>query len=275
MGIVSAWHMPLTADKDDIKAELIKMLAPFGGIGVFIMPGDKVLLKPDLSIGGLAQKGFATDPRLVQAVIELALDAGAASVTVAESAAAGTDTCENFYLNSYDYLCEASGAMLCDLKESATIMRTIPQALLVDQIKVYHDILLSDVVINLPKLRLDKDGFFYGAITNLLGMIADEEKERLHKGDLGRALFDLTNLLNPDLTIMDGGIINECGQKRQLGMLLLGADMVAIDTIAAFVLGLAPTKIEYLQLAEQYGLASAQPLNITIFGDDLSQLMKK
>jgi uncharacterized protein (DUF362 family) len=275
MGIVSAWHMPSTADKDDIKAELGKMLAPFGGVGVFIMPGDKVLLKPDLANCGLAEEGLITDPQLVQAVIELAFESGAASVTVAESAAVGMDTCENFCLNGYDYLCEASGSLLCDLKDTATVLRTIPQALVIDQIKVYRDILLADVVINLPKLRLDEDGVFHGATANLLGMVADEEKERLQKGDLNRTLFDLANLLNPDLTIMDGGIIHERGQKRQLGMLLVGADIVAIDTIAASVLGISPANIEYLQLAEQYGLASAQPLNITIFGDDLSPLMKK
>ncbi|MGI5891572.1 MAG: DUF362 domain-containing protein [Bacillota bacterium] len=275
MGIVTAWHLPGEVDKGDIKAELLKMLAPFGGIGVFITAGDHVFLKPDVSVPALAEEGLVTDPLLVEAVIDLAFETGAASVTVGESADIGFDTINNFCLNGYDYFCQRSGAQLRDLKEGTTCLRDIPNALLIDYIKVYKQVLLADVVINLPKLKIIENRVLCGATRNLLGFVPDDEKARLKSSFLDRALFDLSTLITPDLTILDGININDSGREKRLNMLLVGMDMVAIDTIATAIMGLDPQQIEYLQLAEQYGLASAQPLNITIYGDDLSPLMKK
>ncbi|MGI6361385.1 MAG: DUF362 domain-containing protein [Bacillota bacterium] len=275
MSIVTAWRTTDQVDKKAIKEELLKMFAPFGGIGMFIQPDDRVLLKPDVSLPALPEDGLVTDLLLVGAMIELALSAGAASVTVAESANVGYDTMENFCVAGYDYLCEESGADLCDLNETKTVLRQVPQALLLEQLEVFQTLLLADVVINLPKLKVLPFEGFCGATTNLLGAIPPQERELLQDKNLGRGLFDLSKLVIPDLTIMEGLSVNYLGEAEPWGLLLVGADTMAVDAVAAGVMGYQFDDLEYLQLAEQYGLSSTNPGDITIFGDDLTPLIRK
>ena len=42
-----------------------------GGIGAFIKPGDKVLLKPNLLTDAAPEKGITTHPEVLRAVIRL------------------------------------------------------------------------------------------------------------------------------------------------------------------------------------------------------------
>ena len=56
-----------------------------GGIGTFIRQGDTVLLKPNVSFPNPEHFGSTTSPLVVKAVAELALNAGAGRIIVADN----------------------------------------------------------------------------------------------------------------------------------------------------------------------------------------------
>jgi len=60
-----------------------------GGLSSIIRPGDRVLVKPNLVLTGHpCGDGIVTDKRVVEAVVKMALEAGASKVVIAEATAA-------------------------------------------------------------------------------------------------------------------------------------------------------------------------------------------
>jgi hypothetical protein len=58
---------------------------------------------------------------------------------------------------------------------------------------------------------------------------------------------------------------------RVKNLILAASDSVAIDAIAARLMGYDPLSIPFLRMAEERGLGVANPRNIEIVGDDVSR----
>lgn len=52
--------------------------------------------------------------------------------------------------------------------------------------------------------------------------------------------------------------------------MLAGSDQVAIDAVAAKMMGFDPMSIEYIRVAHEDGLGVGDPRDITVVGDDVS-----
>jgi uncharacterized protein (DUF362 family) len=63
---------------DTVKAALVRLLAPLGGMRAFVNPGERVLIKPNLLAGKSPEKAVTTHPEVLRAVIELGRAAGGA-----------------------------------------------------------------------------------------------------------------------------------------------------------------------------------------------------
>jgi uncharacterized protein (DUF362 family) len=56
-----------------LRVSIESVLAPLGGIGAFVKPGDRVLLKPNLLTGARPTKECVTRQELVRCVAELVI----------------------------------------------------------------------------------------------------------------------------------------------------------------------------------------------------------
>ena len=75
-------------DNEDLKEVVRRAVDLIGGFSAYVKSGDRVLVKPNI-VGGDNVPGTMTDIHVVKAVCELALEAGAKKVIVAEQARRG------------------------------------------------------------------------------------------------------------------------------------------------------------------------------------------
>ncbi len=62
--------------KDTVLESIKYLLAPWGGIGFFVSPGQKVLLKPNLLAAVKPEEAVTTHPIVIKALAELVQEAG-------------------------------------------------------------------------------------------------------------------------------------------------------------------------------------------------------
>src|SRR5215216_7567137 len=86
-----------------------------GGIKRFVKPGHTVLLKPNQTVFYSADEGCTTDPLVVGALIQLAHEAGAGRVQVAESSGELLSSIECMRVTGIAAIAEKHGAELIDL----------------------------------------------------------------------------------------------------------------------------------------------------------------
>ena len=67
---------------EDYAALVAKVLAPLGGMGRFVKPGDRVVIKPNIGWDRSPEQGATTHPLVVKALVLQALASGAARVLV-------------------------------------------------------------------------------------------------------------------------------------------------------------------------------------------------
>ncbi len=247
------------------------MLIPFGGIGEFIYPGDKVFLKPSANRAALPYTGENTDPGFIEAVAALCFEAGAAQVIIGEAPIEGLKALEASGLIE---VAQRTGAVLLDLNEKSPVKRHLPQALFMEEVEFYNQPLLADVFINLPKLKADKNGVLDCGFTNLASLLSHEQKNILAQ-DFSRGLVDVLSLLKPDLNLVDGILAYKNNKPVEAKIILAGIDTVAVDTVAGALMGLDLKEMPYLALASQYALGTWESGDISIFGADLRPIMQK
>src|SRR5215467_8814507 len=78
----------------DLVKQMIRQVADqtMGGMGNIVGRGDKVLIKINTVVPVPANEGFTTDPRMLEALIELVRDQQPAKIQIGERCAMGGDT---------------------------------------------------------------------------------------------------------------------------------------------------------------------------------------
>jgi uncharacterized protein (DUF362 family) len=96
---------------------------------------------------------------------------------------------------------------------------------------------------------------------------------------MDRNLVRLTGRVKPHLSIIDAFVAMHGegprhGTPFRLGVAIAGTDAVAVDAVAASVMGFDPREVGYLALAEGAGLGTADPDAITILGDPIAAVRR-
>jgi ferredoxin len=140
----------------------------------------------------------------------------------------------------------------------------------------------ADRVINLPKLKTHEMMTMTCAVKNLFGAVVGHGKAAWHlKAGADRELFarmllEIYLLRPPDLTIVDAVTAMEgngpaSGDPVPVGLLLAGANAVAVDVIAAEIAGI-PHRLLYLErTARKLGIDGADRPGIETAGVPLAE----
>src|SRR2546425_3024433 len=127
----------------------------------------------------------------------------------------------------------------------------------------------------LPTMKTHGHAITTGAIKNSFGGLLKEIRQYGHEF-MHEVLVDLMFMqkeLHPRiLAVMDGTVMGDGAGPRTLiprvgNLILASADQVAIDAIAAKIMGFDPLSIPYLRMCHERGLGVADPKRIEVLGD--------
>jgi hypothetical protein len=126
-----------------------------------------------------------------------------------------------------------------------------------------------------PSVKTHGHSVTTGAIKNAFGGLLKEVRHYAHEF-IHEVLVDLVLMqreLHPGVfAVMDGTVMGDGAGPRTMvprvgNLILASADQVAIDAIAARIMGFDPLEIPYLRMCHERGLGTADPKDIEILGD--------
>jgi hypothetical protein len=134
-------------------------------------------------------------------------------------------------------------------------------------------------ILHLPTVKTHGHAVMTGAVKNSFGGLLREVRHYAHKY-MHEVLVDLLYMqreLHPAVfTVMDGTVAGDGAGPRTMiprikNLILAAEDSVAIDAIAARLMGFDPLSIPFLRMAHERGLGIADPREIELVGDDISK----
>ena len=261
-----------TYELGQIRAALETVMAPLGGMRRFVQPGQRVLLKPNLLKPVPPERGISTHPALVQAVAEAVIEAGG-TVWVGDSP--GGPSARNPQIvkitGAVDAAREAGAELIIFDQPVWKRVRGIDYF-------VAPAVLDADLVINLPKLKTHMLTGYTGAVKNLFGAIVGPRKRELHLHapgirEFGEVLVDVLELVQPELTILDGvlGLHGNgpgmSGKSFAYGCLAASTDPVALDAVIARAMGFRAGEILHLKQSTERGLGICDAKAVRLEGE--------
>ena len=249
-----------------------RMILETSGAAEIFKPGMRVALKPNLVLAKPSSSGATTSPVIVAGTIEFIRDCGVTDITIMEGSWAGDSTERAWQTCGYRDLSKKYGVRLLDLKKDRT--RFVSAAGM--KIEICSSPLECDRLINLPVLKGHCQTIMTCALKNLKGCIPDSEKRRFHSIGLHRPIAALNLAIRPDLILVDalcGDMsFEEGGNPLEMNLLIAGYDPVKIDAYGASLMGIRPSEIEHLHMAEEMGVGSSEIRPDTIIETGTKQI---
>ena len=236
-------------------------IAAMGGMKQYVKPNQTVVVKPNIGWDAVPERAANTNPELVGRIVKQCIDAGAKKVMVFDN------TCDEWtrcYKNSgIEKAVKDNGGQIVTGKTEAHYHPVeIPKGVILKKNKVHELILESDVFINVPVLKNHGGATMSLTMKNLMGVVWD--RRFYHANDLHQCIADFATFRKPDLNVVDGFRVMKRNGPRgvsvadvaEMKYLLLGSDMVALDTAATKVFGIETERVKHIALAEQLGVGT-------------------
>jgi len=135
-------------------------------------------------------------------------------------------------------------------------------------------------IIHFPTIKTHGHSITTGAIKNAFGGLLKEVRHYAHKY-IHEVMVDLVMMqkeIHPGVfAVMDGTVAGDGAGPRTMfprikNYILASSDSVAIDAIAAKMMGFPPMEIPYLRMCHERGLGVADPREIDVVGEDVSNV---
>ncbi len=250
------------------------------------LPADKTTILKDNISWHYPFPGANTTPWQLEGTVKALRQAGIADITCVQNKTVVTNAFKGEDLNHYVPIFKKYDIpVLYNFRE--TDMKWVeyrPKAKLHVLHRVFPDgIRLPDYffgknIVHLPTIKCHIYTTTTGAMKNAFGGLLATHRHYTHSW-IHRTLVDLLAIqkeIHSGLfAIMDGTTAgNGPGPRTMIPVvknyMLAGADQVAIDAVAAKMMGFDPMSLEFLRVAHDDGLGIADPRDIEIVGDDVS-----
>jgi uncharacterized protein (DUF362 family) len=260
----------------------------------------KVVIKPNFTSGehgGDPDSGIMTHAGFVWGVIDHVKRAGArrGGVTVLEDPRDSDDNEPRHWRGTgMPEVAERTGVKLrCPTSYTCT-EKQVPHPLVHATRKVSRLVVDPETVfLNVPKLKTHNLTVTTLCMKNLMGVVNVWDRHYCSQAfgemppDMGNGvdrtwaglehshrrlamrLADLAKVARPALNVVEGVVGRDGsgfarGRNYPTGLVVLGINMVAVDTVASWLMGFDPARIVYLQVAADAGLGPAELSRIKI-----------
>ena len=220
----------------------------------------KVVIKLNLCNYWKSSTGETTDPKIIEAIVNVLREYGAADeIFLVESDATVMRAKYAFRILGYEELAQKKELKLINLCEDTLLpcgSSANPTSRVFNQIRIPKTLREANLFISVPKLKLHSLTGLTCALKNQFGCIPIRKKIIFHQ-DLSRAIAFINKLLPPDLILVDG-VISKGKTPKKLNLVMAGYDPVSVDYVAAKIAGLNPKKVKHLVESENLGVGSTQ-----------------
>jgi uncharacterized protein (DUF362 family) len=266
------------------------------------LENEAVVIKPNVTSGeriAVPDSGITTHPAFVEGIARYSLEHGtrARRVTIAEDPRDSDDNAPRHWMGTgYEQL----GVRLHTPTTYTCVKKPVQDPQVFPRLNVSRIATAPrTVLINVPKLKTHNLAITTLGMKNLMGLVnvfdrhyclqAWEElpeevrnnprprrewfTETMHmqwQMGLARRLIDTAQVIQPALTIVEGIVGREGtgfqrGQNRALGMVVAGINVVAVDSLASYLMGFDPETLPYLALAAQRGLGENRVAALRVY----------
>jgi uncharacterized protein (DUF362 family) len=208
----------------------VKAVEALGGMGKFVKKGAVVVVKPNIGWDRNPEQAANTNPFVVAALVDLCLKAGAKRVNVFDVTCNDARRC---YENSgIKKAAEKQGAKVYYPDDWNSVSAKFSYKSPMQDWPIIRDAVDCDTFINVPVLKHHGLTGLTLSMKNLMG-VCGGDRGKMHR-DIGTCLVDLTDFINPDLTVIDGyRFLTKHGPT--------GGDLKDVDTIKTVIAGTDPT----------------------------------
>jgi uncharacterized protein (DUF362 family) len=263
---VKIYRAPPGADITGILKEAVKDAGLRGKKRIFIKPN---LSHPEYL------PGVVTSPELTYELISLLRD-GSNEVIVGESNGYNYPCRRAFEKTGMEAAVKKAGGTIINLSEDKMVEVKFPKGCPLKRLFLAKTMMDSDAVIDLPLMKTHEFMAYSGALKNLFGCVPSNRRIYLHPY-LPEVFYRLYTIFKPQLTIMDARVGIEGngptkGNPVKMGLMLTSTDALAVDIVAAQVMGLK-WKDTYLNYIAQKTGFHEKDLNVQ--GLQIADIMHK
>lgn len=229
---------------------------------------DKILIKPSIIEPAYPYQAANTNPKLLEALIEVLKERGVNDIIVAEQSWPGNDTASCAEKAGITDVCKKHGCAFLDLRKAEYSEREAEGM----KFNIAKEV-LQRKVINVPVLKTNSQIVVSGGMENMMRVADEKTQELMHANDIEKSLPRLIKALPPFLTLGDGIVglhgngPTSLGDPAFLNMILVSRDAAALDAVFAEI-GMLQ-KPAYVKEAELIGAGKGSIKEIEIVGDDL------
>jgi len=252
------------------------------------MPKDKTTILKDNISWHFPFPGANTTPWQLEGTIKALKNAGFNKVVAVHNNTVVTDPIKGGKLNRLEPIYKKSGIPeLYNFRpEDMKWIRYKPKAKMLVLDKIYSDgIMIPEYfvdknIVHLPTVKCHIYTTTTGAMKNAFGGLLNTKRHYTHSV-IHETLVDLLNIQKEIhsgiFTVMDGTICgNGPGPRTMVPVekdyILAGSDSVAVDAVAAKMMGFDPMGLKFIRLAHEAGLGTGVFDEIEIIGEDISNV---
>jgi uncharacterized protein (DUF362 family) len=181
-------------------------------------------------------------------------------------------------MNGYNDLKNEYNVEIIDTNYAECEEVKVKNPLALKTITVAKSVIDSDFLISVAKLKVHSLTKITGTIKNMMGICPRDKRSVIHS-HIPNSLLDLISVKKPNFGVIDGIVANEINEITpnpvKMGIVLAGSDCVALDTVAAKVIGLNPKEIFYIQKLSERGFGNSDLNKIEVVGERIESVSKK
>ena len=278
--VTSAVHI---ARADSYDEPLVEILAKqYEHFRTFVpLKGKRVVLKPNLVEYRQAMV-INTDPRVIDAVIQLCKNEGASEIIVAEGPGHWRNVQFLVKESGLGAVLEKHGVRFVDLNHDEPVkMTNLGRLTGLDSLYLARTVVSAEVFISLPKLKMHHWAGATLSLKNLFGTLPGIcygwPKNELHWRGIPNSVVDIACTHTPHFAIVDAIVGMEGdgplhGTAKHVGALVMGADLVAVDATCCRLMKLPPERLPTLVFAALKRLGRMKEAEIPQLGEAIDSL---
>ncbi len=245
----------------------------------------RIVVKLNLS-WSLYFPACSTQPWQLEGVLKFLREKGYENIIAVEDQTVVTNTWKGAYGNKWLPILEKYGVEFIPLPNIDWI-EFKPKTKLLAFYKLFDKIIIPEIypksyIVHLPTMKTHGHSVTTGAVKNAFGGLIPRYRHHAHKY-MHEILADLVALqkeiFSGMLNVIDGTVAGDGAgprtmKPRILNLILASSDPVAIDAVAARIMGFEPLEIDYLRICNELKLGVADFEKIKIVGMEKEKVEK-